>query len=222
MKYTKKIYVGEDYKIPFWIKKLRRCKLDSGYFYFKNEKLIEKLKLDGNKVEEVYLDKIEKIDNECRRLKEKNSSLKKQIFSLEEKLENLIKNQDLRIKRILTINKEFLLTLNDFEKEKKEEKEEGIYRRKLEEKKLEEKLKEFNIIIDSLKINEKNLEDKLDGLLDIISDEMAKNIPFPNLLSSNFTLSKISNMKTDNLTKALYSIIYIMKKNFSERGMSIR
>jgi len=196
MKYTMKIYVGEDYKIPFWIKAFNNVKLDSGYFYFKNKKLIEKLNLDKNKVEEVFSGKIEKIDNENRKLSGK-------IQGLEEKL-----------KKIVSINKQFHSTFEDFLKDR----EQGSYK----EEELDKKITKFYSEIEGIKNNERSLDDKFDGLLDVISDKMSEDEPFPNLLSKDFSLRMISKMNTDNSTKALYIIIYIMKKHLSEKGMSIR
>lgn len=68
----------------------------------------------------------------------------------------------------------------------------------------------------------KSLEDKFDGLLEIMSDKLSKKEKLPNIFSQEWTMQTIMDSKMENNEKMLSGIFYMMKKFFNERGISIR
>ena len=66
------------------------------------------------------------------------------------------------------------------------------------------------------------LRKKYDSVLDILADKLSENDKLPNLFVGDISLKELWRKHPDKKDMLLYSIAYMMKKEFEEKGVKIR
>jgi len=66
------------------------------------------------------------------------------------------------------------------------------------------------------------LRKKYDAILNILAEKFAENEVFPNLFVGDVSLRELWRKYPNHKDVLLYSIAYMMKKEFEEKGVKIR
>jgi len=198
MKYSKRIFVGKGFKLSFFKTLFYSKKIKGEWLYFNNEKLIEKLNLT-ERIENIDLAKRIK-DLDVNLIKNDLNELKNQIELWKKREEKTYQTLKILAGCVNEINENF--------------EEENNY-----------KNREISFFKKEVSHQEKmilKMDMKFDTLLEILSEKIVNNEKFPDIFARDFTVDSFSRSKNfSNVEKILFSILYIMKKSLSDKGMKI-
>jgi len=79
-----------------------------------------------------------------------------------------------------------------------------------------------DVRLQTVEQKQQELNKKYDVVLDIIADKISKNDSLPNLFVGDISLRELWRKHPKNKDVLLYSIAYLMKKDFEEKGVKIR
>jgi len=66
------------------------------------------------------------------------------------------------------------------------------------------------------------INEKIDGILELMSEKIVRNEPMPNVFTKEISLRQLWDSMSDKKDAALLAIVYMMRKHFEEKGVRLK